>query len=221
MTAARYVADPLRVPVALVDLEGPTNSFTRSFSTMCFKGKGVGIAVTDPANLTAATDWMKAYNTVPKYRTSYELDRKPYVELAVVAAIWPDFAVPSPWMREQALEYWLERDAEASLRNRTAPHYVRVQGEDDHAQGSVKIEYQNYHAILALEAARVAGKYTFYVGSIGADPQLYTFIVPDTDYQQYPEWPTHENALLGSSGATFARAQALVDAVRYAAVTWI
>jgi hypothetical protein len=218
VTAAAYVAAPLRVPVALIDLEGPTNSFARSFTTMCFAGKGEGVAVADPGWLTAAADWLAAYNDTSQYRWKYgesykNVDRKPYLELAPVAAIWPDGAVPTVWVREQAVKYWLERDAEASLRKRACRHYVRIQGEEDHAQGDVRDEYKNYHAILALEAARVAGSYTFYVATMGGDPQLYSVIVPDTDYQQYPEWPAYED--------TFARAQALVDAVRYAALTWV
>jgi hypothetical protein len=127
VTAAAYVAAPLRVPVALIDLEGPTNSFARSFTTMCFEGKGEGSAVADPGWLTAAADWLAAY-----------------------------------------------------LRK------------------------------------RVAGPYTFYVATMGGDPQVYSVIVPDTDYQQYPHWPRSDSA----EGETFARARALVDAVRYAALTW-
>jgi hypothetical protein len=203
--------------VALIDLEGPTNSFARSFTTMCFEGKGEGSAVADPGWLTAAADWLAAYNTVSKYRTSYDVDRKPYLELAAVATIWPDFTVPTPWMQEQAVKYWLERDAEASLQTRACRHYVRVQGSNDHAQQQVMDEYQNYHAILALEAARVAGPYTFYVATIGGDPQVYSVIVPDTDYQQHPDWPVYDRP----PDETFARARALVDAVRYAAVTWV
>jgi hypothetical protein len=218
LTAAQFVADPpaSMTLLAYVDLEGPSNSFTLQFAPSCFKGLGDGSAVGPPARLLGKVDFQDCYAYSTRFASGFERYSFPFRELAR-SHVWPDRQRAKAGAATRVEGYWAERDVELALRRRTAP-YIRLQGFEDHAQGVSRTEYQNFHAVLALEAARQLGTDAYLVvDPVGSDPKPYKLRKPGTylDWSKYPNWPAH----VGPS-KNEARSYALVDAVRYAAVTW-
>jgi hypothetical protein len=232
MTAARLLADWRRKVHCYVDVEGPSDSFAATFMPDCFLSEGLGAAVGNP--WLTSTEMTDCYARTPadgsdnKFQVAYdEVIGLPWTTYAVyewllllhsgTAPPLPDGTTPDKDYLLAVLAWWRERSVTDALEATDVP-YVRIQGRNDHAQDSAFDQYQNYHAIVAVESAvsstARAGEVYLFLDE-GQDPTLYADlpdIIDVTDYETFPDWP-----LLGDEATNQGRAgDALADVLRWA-----